>query len=438
MPDIITIDGVDPLVKDAAKFALALDTLAEQYDPYFIQTAAKKQVLSFFTESDGHIYGYPNFSTTTQDYDAGLVYGNQGFLVREDIYNALGKPDMTTPAGFLTAMRAAADLGAVDGQGSAVIPFGMPDFGGADSTGIFTNTLLDYIGVPVLDGEGNFYDRYTDPEFIAWTKTIAEANRTGLTSPDLISMQGSDKDSLLSNGSYFAYMTCDLNSETDALTLYNNENSDKPYIAVEGPASLSGRKRALAASGIQGWTRTFISKTCKNPRKAMEFITYLVSEEGDTVMNYGREGQTYELVNGVPVLNADLLEFKQTDPGAFESEIGLTTHLWLQDSARLSKIMGVDQFPKALQQPKVWTQAHLLARMELTGIESCLSREAARNRERINGKWEQTVASILSAKDDASIDKVFDDFKSYRDSTGFPQILEEYNALIKSNSEKLK
>jgi putative aldouronate transport system substrate-binding protein len=44
-------------------------------------------------------------------------------------------------------------------------------------------------------------------------------------------------------------------------------------------------------------------------------------------------------VNNNPVLNKDLLDFKQTDPAGFEKKEGLTTHLWLQDSALLSRQM---------------------------------------------------------------------------------------------------
>jgi ABC-2 type transport system ATP-binding protein len=39
-------------------------------------------------------------------------------------------------------------------------------------------------------------------------------------------------------------------------------------------------------------------KDAKNPQKAMELLTYLVSEQGNNVMDFGREGQTYTVVDG--------------------------------------------------------------------------------------------------------------------------------------------
>lgn len=114
LPDIITMDGSNPLVKDAEKFAIPLDELAKKYDPYFLETASKPETLKFFTRDDGHIYGYPNFSNTKSDYEKGGIYGNQAFLVRKDIYELLGKPDMTTPEGFISALEAMQKLGAKD------------------------------------------------------------------------------------------------------------------------------------------------------------------------------------------------------------------------------------------------------------------------------------------------------------------------------------
>ena len=439
LPDIITIDGTSPIVKDAAKFALPLDVLSEQYDPYFMKSAAKEETLKFYTQEDGHVYGYPNFSTTKADYEGDGVYGNQAFLVREDIYEQIGKPDMTTPEGFLSALKAVKELGLKDELGKDIIPFGTTDFiEASEKNAIFERTLADFIGVPLLTEDGKFYDRYTDPDFITWTKTLSQARRDGYTDRDMLTMGKADKDAKLSNGSFFAYFASDLVGETDPISVWESGHKEQSYIAVDGPSSTMGREATLAATSIEGWTLTFISKSCKNPQKAMELITYLVSEEGDMVMNYGRLGETYEMVDGKPVLNADLLELKQSDPGKFEREVGLTTHLWLQDSVRLSSYMGIDQFPKALQQPKAWTQDKISPQFELAQLDLELSKESARNVEKIAQKWSQTVSAMLDAKSDEDVDKAMEEFKQYRLDNGYEKIVEERNAKIAKNIEKLK
>lgn len=439
LPDIITIDNANPVIKDAAKFAMPLDELAEKYDPYFLKHAAKEDTVAFFTQDDGHIYGYPNFSTSKKDYEEGGVYGNQAFMVREDIYEQIGRPDMSTPEGFLAALEAVQQLGLKDGLGKDIIPFGMADFAsGVEKTGIFDKTLADFLGVPVLNEDGTLYDRQTDEDFMLWVKTMAEARRKGYTDQDMLTMVQADKDARLSNGSYFVYFASDVIAETSPISVWTADHPDQPYIAIDGPASTVGREIALTGSSIEGWTLTFISKSCKNPQKAMELITYLVSEEGDTVMNYGREGETYTMVDGKPVLNKDLLELKQTDPGKFEVEIGLTTHLWLQDSVRLSKIMGIDQFPKGLQQAKAWTQDKVVPQFEVAMQDSELSKEAARSKEKIQQNWEQTISIMMDSKDDGEIDKALEDFISYRTENGYEQLTKERNEKIADNIKKLK
>ncbi len=46
-------------------------------------------------------YGYPNYSNTKADYESGNIPVNDNFVIREDVYNALGKPDVSTPEKFL-------------------------------------------------------------------------------------------------------------------------------------------------------------------------------------------------------------------------------------------------------------------------------------------------------------------------------------------------
>lgn len=439
LPDIITMDGSNPLIKDAHKFAYPLDVLAAKYDPYFLEKAAKPETIKFFTRDDGHIYGYPNFSNTTSDYEKGGIYANQAFMVRTDIYDKIGQPDMTTPEGFIAALEAVQALDVQDELGKSVIPLGITDFnGGSEPNGVFNRTLADFIGVPVLTEDGKYYDRYTDEDFQKWLKVIVNARQNGLTDRDMITMTKDDKDARVTNGSYFAYFASDIIGETDTMSLWANENPGKEYIAINGPSSTVGRKTALPGTSIEGWTQTFISKDTKDPQKAMEFLTYLVSEYGNTVMNYGREGETYTMVDGNPVLNQDLLEYKQTDPAGFEKEIGLTTHLWVQDSALLSRQMGISQFPKALQQAKQWTLDHVVPQFELASLDVYLSKESARNKEKIDQSWSQTVAKILDAKSDSEVDSAMAEFIKYRTDNGYDKLVEERNAQIESNKKKLQ
>lgn len=108
LPDFITLSSQDYGYKRIIQsgLALPLDKLSEQYDAYFMKVA-DKQKLEWYRQSDGFVYCYPNFSSPVTDFDNYKEEkpSNQTFLVRKDIYEALGKPDMRTPEGFLSALK---------------------------------------------------------------------------------------------------------------------------------------------------------------------------------------------------------------------------------------------------------------------------------------------------------------------------------------------
>ena len=49
------------------------------------------------------------------------------------------------------------------------------------------------------------------------------------------------------------------------------------YIAVDGPKNSKGEAHKLGGGGIAGWTVTLISKNCKDPARAIQFLSYLIS-----------------------------------------------------------------------------------------------------------------------------------------------------------------
>lgn len=111
LPDLITLGWWEPQVRTLIDggYVWALDDLAQLYDPTFFDVTDRWTV-EWYRQSDGKIYGYPNSSYSIDDYREGRTKSNQTFLVRKDIYEAIGSPDMTTPEGFMNAVRKAAEL----------------------------------------------------------------------------------------------------------------------------------------------------------------------------------------------------------------------------------------------------------------------------------------------------------------------------------------
>ena len=63
-----------------------------------------QDTFKWYALEDGNTYGYPNYSNTEADYESGNIPVNDNFVIREDVYNSLGKPDVSTPENFEKVM----------------------------------------------------------------------------------------------------------------------------------------------------------------------------------------------------------------------------------------------------------------------------------------------------------------------------------------------
>src|SRR5699024_6768432 len=121
-------------------------------------------------------------STTPKDCINGVGdVSNQCFLVRKDIYEALGCPDMTTPEGFMQAVRDAAQL-FPETENGPLIPIGLHEF---TSTGCYSleEILQSFLAIP-YQKDGAYYDRFTDPDYIAWLKVFRQLQEEGYLTSD--------------------------------------------------------------------------------------------------------------------------------------------------------------------------------------------------------------------------------------------------------------
>ena len=189
LPDLITLgwyEGQVPMMIDSG-LVYALDELAEKYDPYFFKVANPDK-LGWYRQEDGHVYGYPNASYTPADYEkyAGKLTSNETFLVRKDLYEALGRPDMSTPKNFLNTLRAAKKKFPTV-NGLPLIPFGTAEF-----TDVGNNQLqgvLEHFLALSPEKDGKFEDAalgLTDnPEYISWLKMLRRAHQDGLIPTDI-------------------------------------------------------------------------------------------------------------------------------------------------------------------------------------------------------------------------------------------------------------
>lgn len=433
LPDIVTLGWWEPQINDMIKnkMVYALNELADQYDPYFYEVT-DPTVVNWYSDENGDIYGYPNSAYTPEAVETHSNIGsNQTFLVRKDIYEAIGSPDMTTQEGFEAAVKKAVEMfPEVDGK--PLIPIGSHIFeeNGCNS---FDNFLMNFLAVP-YEKDGKLYDRHTDPEYLSWLKFFRKLGEEGYLSSDIFVDQRTQMNEKVAEGRYF----CMLYQRTDIAdqesTLYE-KNPDSIYIAVDGPKNSKGDDYVLPTNAINGWTLTLISKNCKHPDRAIAFLDYMMSEEGQKMISLGVEGEMYGWVDGKAVLKDEVKKLLTTDRKKYDEVYGADDAYWmLQNNVMQLDWMPEKQYP--LNQMEEWTYPYTryLGEYEVTKQDDS---EMSRINSRIDKLWGKTLPRLLLAKSDEEFDQLFETFVEERETLGYSQLVKEHQKTMEENKKRL-
>lgn len=428
MPDLLTVfDSNSPVVQKAATWAMPLNDLAEKYDPYFNKVAAA-DTLNWFQLADGKTYGYPNYSNTQEDYDSGNIPAKTAFIIRKDVYEALGSPVIGTPEEFQSVMKR------IKQEFPALTPFGFNSIG--EGTGSLGDTLQDFIGVPLETESGEFYDRNLDEDYLTWLKTLNTVYRDGNISDDSFADDGTAFEEKVKSGKYATMLLDGTPQQGGNLQIYMSANPGKEYVAIDGPQSTKGNAPTLNQSGITGWMINFISKDCKDPAKAIQIFTYLLSEEGQTLMNYGIEGETYQTkADGSVELLPAVKDLQLNNADQFKKDYRMGEFMFFGHDRH--KALSADAFPEAIKQMQEWGKGKLKPHFILENISPDQGTPEARALSAINTKWNTTLVSMVRSKDDASYDNALASYKSFLGENRWEEIVKVRSEKMKLNKEKL-
>ncbi|OMF37732.1 ABC transporter substrate-binding protein [Paenibacillus sp. FSL H8-0548] len=420
LPDFITLGWSEEAVKKMIEgdLVLPLNELADQYDPYFYKVTDPAK-LSWYTQENGNVYGYPNSSSSPKDYEklGDNITSSQTFLVRKDMYEALGSPDMRTPEGFLKALADAKKM-YPDVNGQPLIPLGMYDFNDTGNASL-QHYIQNFLAVP-YDKDGQLYDRDTDAEYVKWLKTMRQANENGLLSKDVFIDKRPQMEEKIAQGRYFAmlYARTDLANQQNALYA-NDPNSI--YVAVDGPANANLDQPTLAGPSISGWTVTLISKNVKDKARAIRFLDYLISEEGQHDTFFGEKGTAWDTIDGKDQFLPEVLNQLNTDRGAFDKQIGASHTFWMMMDTNLTPIWS----PAAVEpfkQLEDWTRGKSKSLSEFDQLNPTGTSEEGIMNTKIGQEFGKVLPKLLLAKTEADFDKIWDAYMIKREDLGFSKV----------------
>ena len=433
LPDFITLgwweSQVDEMIN--ADKVYALNELADEYDAYFYQVS-DADVVNWYTREDGNIYGYPNSSFTPKDLEEHDNIGsNQTFMVRKDIYEALGSPDMTTPEGFQAAVEKAYEMfPVVDGE--PLIPVGAHVFNEQGNVS-FDQYLMNFLAVP-FEENGEIYDRYTNEDYITWLKMFRRLGEEGLLTDDIFIDQRTQMEEKLAKGRYFCMIYQHTDMAAQQKELYAS-HPERIYLAVDGPKNPAGDDHTLTTTGINGWTVTLISKNCAHPERAIAFMDYMLSEQGQLRIMLGVEGETFDYVDGKPVIREEVNTLLNTDRTEYDRIYGADDAYWMLQN-NVMQLQWQQEIAEPLRQITEWSYPYAFYNGQYDSFLPDGSQEAYED-SKIEALWSKTLPELLLAESEERFDEIYAQYIETREEYGFAHVQAAKTELMKEAKEKL-
>ncbi|MDO5336553.1 MAG: extracellular solute-binding protein [Eubacteriales bacterium] len=433
LPDLVTLGWWE---KENQKMisenqVYPLNELADQYAPEFYEVI-DETVAAWHTSSDGNLYAYPSYPYSYEEFkNQKKLSSNENFLVRKDIYEAIGSPDMTTPEGFVSAVKKAAEMfPEVDGE--PLIPIGASEFddSGNDSFDIY---LQNSLAVP-CEENGGYYDRNTDEEYIRWLKILRQLGEEGYLKNEIFVDKRKQLEEKLVQGRYFClfYQSTDIADQQKEIY---STSPERIYIAVDGPRNADGDDPTLPVTSLNGWTLTYISRNCQAPDKAIKLLSYLLSEEGQMLTYLGEEGSMYEIEDGRVIEKPEVLELLNTDREEYDRVYGADSAYWMLQNYSILNKWSYNKLD-CIEQLSQWAYPYSVygGQYELSFHDD---EEMSMIQTNLDKMWANTLPALLLAESEQRFDEILAEYIAEREENRYAEFCEAATEMIQSNKEKL-
>jgi putative aldouronate transport system substrate-binding protein len=176
-------------------------------------------------------------------------------------------------------------------------------------------------------------------------------------------------------------------------------------------------------------------KNCERPDRAIEFMSYLMSEHGQMRTYLGIEGKTYDMVNGKPVIKDDVAKLLNTNREEYDRIYGADNAYWmLQDN--VMQLNWRQDLAAPLAQTEQWTYPY----SKYLGQYDCYfpaDSELGVADAKIRNLWGQTLPKLLLASSEESFDKILREFTEKREKLGYQKLLDGCTQQMNESKEKL-
>jgi len=305
-PDLIVPKGGAGTLVEAGAL-IDLTDLIDEHAPNLKKIYGDYLSRLKWSNDDESIYILPTTAIDQQYFNPSHGVGLQHAVVKE-----LGYPEIKTLKDFENAIRDYKEKNpTIDGQPTLGLSLLADDWRIMIST---TNPAFWSTGA---SDDGEFYVdpetyeatfHYKRPEEKEYFRWLNHMNDEGLLDPESFVQKYDQYLAKLSSGRVLGIIDDDWQFAEAQRSLREQGKADKMYGLY--PATLSEdikHANFQSAGYLAGWG-IGISVDAEDPVAAIKFLDFLASEEGQTLQNWGIEGEHYEMVDGKRVISEEEMD----------------------------------------------------------------------------------------------------------------------------------
>lgn len=164
------------------------------------------------------------------------------------------------------------------------------------------------------------YKRPEEKEYFRW---LNHMYNEGLLDKDSFVQKSDQYKSKIASGRVLGLIDQEWGYQDAENALKASGKADASYAHFPVTLSEEYKDRSFQDTGFASGYGVGITESCKDPVRAIKFLDYLASDEGQVLVNWGIEGKHYEIKDGKRVIPADVLDQKTNNTTSFNKSTGI-------------------------------------------------------------------------------------------------------------------
>ena len=427
LPDVITLDINDALLGQLIKKGDVwdLNELIDKEVPA-LRNYIPEEMFKYHSTEDGKFCYITNFMRTAADLenpDYRVVdESTQLFFIREDVFEAIGKPEIKTPDDFVNM------LAKIKEKFPDLIPLYTGPYA-QDSSWFKTYgfggnlSFMNQFGLSKYVNDNSKITSVVRTEnFKNYLKFMNDIYNEGYWDETSFVDSTEVRDTKYATGQYAVLAS-------DHSTVNTVPKDVCKYVALDCFDS------AKITKADSGWTATVISKNAKNPERILKALGWLLTPEGEMFSSVGVEGvHSKRLENGILKVTDDFRQKTIENPKIDETE-GSCSYIWFKDSNWCLMPLWTDESQFTAQEVQTWQDRfadHFKSDVFLGLMDPKGDTDEGVILAKLHELAQNYMPKIIMAKDNGSSMAEYQDFIDQCQSLGLEKVENYWTAKYKS------